>query len=139
MHGQFYKVTAPALRDSDRLIVYQMPYWTCTQRPKKMPDPPGPNPMKILSWTWKSSRMTGTGALNVDRTLHAVHMFIRYDQRTACVYRRPRIPNQGCIESAQGPLDVPKDFHVHGSTRQLIPYQPIVEFHSELFCFDLQL
>ena len=124
---------------SDRLLVYQMPYWTCTQRPKNARPTRTQTQKKILSWTWKSSRMTGTGALSEYRTLHAVHMLIRYDQRTAREHHKLGVPNQGCMDSAQGPLDVPPGFHVHGSTRQVVPYQPIVEYHSALFCFDLQL
>ena len=37
----------------------------------------------LLSWTWKSGRMTGAGALSVYSTLHAVHMLIRPDQHAA--------------------------------------------------------
>ena len=51
------------------------------------------------------------------------------------MYRRLRVPNQGYMGSAQGPLDVRPDFLVHDSTRQVEPYEQTVEY--TLHCFAL--
>ena len=71
----------------------------------------------VLSWTWKSSRMTGAGTLSAYRTLHAVHMLIRpaaHNNTCMCV-----LLTYGYMASALGPLDVRPDFHVHNSTSAL--------------------